>query len=258
MLKFLSQLFTPTKKDIRKQKILIFCGAGLSAESGLSTFRDSNGLWNNHNVLEVCNLKTFEKNKKMVFEFYNARKLEIIDAIPNIAHKTIANIQSKYGIENVHIFTSNIDDLLEKAGCKNVVHVHGDCNHMQCLECEHIWNIGSAPYDNNGICPECESHNIKPNIIFFNEEAPKYKQLTQAFESSGEIIHDAIVPNIKLFVGTSFKVLPTYIFYPKRGKSILVDLHPTKQMLECFEQTISKPATEGVTEAAEIIHKWYV
>lgn len=256
MLSFLQNFFNP--KSLKKQKILIFCGAGISAESGLNTFRDSNGLWNQYDIDEVCNLKTFHNNKSKVFEFYNERKKEILKTNFNQAHKDIADIQQIYGIENVHIFTSNIDNLLEKAGCENVCHVHGDIHTMKCLDCNNDWNIGDAPYDINDVCPQCSSNNIKPNIIFFNEVAEKYKILNSEFESSGEIIGKEIVPNLKLLIGSSFNVLPISVFRVNRGETILVDPNPNIGGYEReFTKLIIANAVQGVAEAKLLIEKFY-
>lgn len=247
-------------KPAEKQKILFFCGAGLSAESGLSTFRDSKGLWANHDIDEVCNLKTFKTNKQKVFKFYNDRKSEILNVKPNIAHFEIAKIQQKYGAENVHVFTSNIDNLLEKAGCKQVCYVHGTIFQLKCLNCEHEINIGNAPFDVSLICPQCKTDNLKPNIIFFNEPAPQYKLLREYFEKGGPIIKQKIVGNIKVIVGSSLKVIKPEIFKPSRGRTIIVDknepeLHDYKND---FEKIIIEPATTGLKKVSQLIDQWYV
>lgn len=257
MKKFLTNLFKKTKIEAPKQNILIFCGAGISAESGLTTFRDTEGLWNNFNIDEVCNIKNFSKNRSLVFQFYNNRKSEIQKALPNVAHETIANIQKKYGIENVKIFTSNIDNLLEMAGCKNVCHVHGNYNEMKCIDCTKVWSIGSEKFDILSLCPQCFSRNVKPNIIFFHENAPKHLDLIKHFTSSGEIINEKIVPNIKLFVGSSFKVIKTDMLLPMRGRSILVDLNPNQAITNQFEVVFEKKATIGTLEAEKLINDWY-
>lgn len=258
MKKFLTDLFKNTKEEQPKQNILIFCGAGISAESGLATFRDTDGLWNNYNIDEVCNIRTFPKNRDLVFQFYNDRKSEINNVLPNIAHETIANIQNKYGVDNVKVFTSNIDNLLELAGCQNVCHVHGDCNEMKCLACDKVWSIGGAKFDVNALCPKCFSNSVKPNIVFFHEDAPKYFDLRKHFTSSGEIINEQIVHNIKLFVGSSFKVIKTDMLLPMRGRSILVDLKPNQNIKNQFEVVLEKPATIGTIEAEKLINDWYI
>ena len=242
-------------KPKAQQQILFFCGAGISQESGLQTFRDSHGLWSQHDINTICNLKTVKDNRKEVFSFYNQRKIEILNALPNQAHYALAEIQKKYGINNVHIFTSNIDNLLEKAGCKNVCYIHENIFGMTCLECNHHWDIGNKMYDIHEKCPICQHHNTKPSIIFFHESAPKYKILREFFEKSGPVINKKIIPNIKVIVGTSFKVIKPDIFKIERSRSILVD---SKEIhLGGFEQKIIAPATEGLLKAHHLIEHWY-
>mgnify|MGYP000187338856 CR=1 FL=1 len=115
-------------------KILFFSGAGLSADSGLSTFRDANGLWDRYNIDEVCNFITWRQNYELVHEFYNARRLQYKDAKPNKMHEMIADIQKMYP-ESTTIITQNVDTLLEKAGCKDVMHVHGRIDYIHCVHC---------------------------------------------------------------------------------------------------------------------------
>lgn len=242
-----------------KQKIIIFAGAGLSQESGLDTFRGNNGLWNNHNIDEVCNFKTFLENKEMVFEFYNERKKDILKVSPNHAHFGIAKIQKKYGDENVHVFTSNIDNLLEKAGCQNVCHVHGDIHHMQCLSCEHNWFIGDNPYNIQDKCPKCHYENIKPAIVFFHEKAPKYHDLYEYFQKSSVIKKGNLVPHIKLIIGTSFKVIKPEAFFIRRGKTILLDKFPNIEGIENdFTKILPQSATQGIDEVINTIEQWYL
>lgn len=246
------------KKSKEKQKILFFCGAGISQESGLNTFRDSNGLWNQHDLDKVCNFNTFFENKIEVFDFYNQRKTEILKAKPNAAHNSIAKTQATYGEKNVLVFTSNIDNLLTQAGCKNVVHVHGNIFEMQCVDCEHIWSIGNSLYDINMKCPQCNSIKVKPAIVFFNEQAPKYSLLSATFEKGGPIINGAVVNNIKVIVGTSFKVIKPDIFRLSRGRSIVIDKVLPQLNGQTCEKIILKPATQGFEEISDLIKQWYV
>ncbi len=109
--------------------ILFFSGAGLSADSGLSTFRDTNGLWDKYDINKVCNISTWKANYELVHEFYNLRRTEYKDAKPNAMHTMIADMQRKHGSDKVMVITQNIDNLLEEAGCENVLHVHGRINY---------------------------------------------------------------------------------------------------------------------------------
>ena len=114
------------------KNILILTGAGISAESGLSTFRSSNGLWNNHRVEDVASIEGFERNPALVHDFYNELKIEVAKAKPNAAHLAITKLQQEYPGQ-VSIATQNVDTLHEKAGNQNVYHIHGQINQAVCL-----------------------------------------------------------------------------------------------------------------------------
>ena len=160
-------------------KILFFSGAGLSADSGLGVFRGGNGLWDKYDINKVCNIVTWRANYNMVHEFYSKRRCQYVDAEPNKMHKVIAELQNKYGEEKVVVITQNIDNLLEKAGCRKVMHVHGHINYIHCTEClNEIYIEGEyKPLK----CEKCGSVEFKPSIIFFGEQAPKYYDMYQAF-----------------------------------------------------------------------------
>ena len=142
------------------RKIAVLTGAGISAESGLATFRSSNGLWNNHKVEDVASIEGFERNPALVHDFYNDLKLEIQKAKPNAAHLAVTRLQREYPAE-VNVITQNVDTLHEKAGCKNVYHIHGQINQAVCLNCGHILETW-GDVDTQTVCPYC-------NIVFFGE-----------------------------------------------------------------------------------------
>lgn len=148
--------------------ILVLTGAGISAESGLATFRSSNGLWNNHRVEDVATIEAFEKNPAYVHAFYNEMKSELLAAKPNPAHLALARLQKEYP-EKVIIVTQNVDTLHEKAGSKDVFHIHGQINQAVCLNCGQIMETWDD-VDTETICPHCGiSGMFKPNIVFFGE-----------------------------------------------------------------------------------------
>ena len=118
----------------RYNRIFILTGAGISAESGLATFRSANGLWNNHKVEDVASIEGFERNPALVHDFYNNLKVEVQDVSPNAAHLAITTLQEKYPAE-INVITQNVDTLHEKAGNKNVYHIHGQINQAVCLNC---------------------------------------------------------------------------------------------------------------------------
>ena len=154
-------------KDIYSS-IVILTGAGISAESGLATFRSSNGLWNNHKVEDVATIEAFQRNPEFVHDFYNQMKPELLSAKPNPAHLAITKLQDKYPAP-VAVITQNVDTLHEKAGSRNIYHIHGQINQAVCLNCSHVletWNDVTT----ETICPNCSvAGMMKPNIVFFGE-----------------------------------------------------------------------------------------
>lgn len=209
-------------------RLLIFTGAGISAESGLSTFRDSEGLWTKYDIEEVCNFINFRKykddaNKRHnMFQFYNEVKKSILKAEPNAAHYQVAKWQKEYGTERVIIMTANIDNLFEKAGCEKVTHVHGDIFNMQCAACQNVWSIGNEEYEDVR-CPKCNSRLTKPHIVFFYENAPEYESMGYHFHPKRRHADDLL-----LYVGSSMSVIhPTVLFGEGKnshlGKRILVN-----------------------------------
>lgn len=149
-------------------RIFILTGAGISAESGLATFRSANGLWNNHRVEDVASIEGFERNPALVHDFYNDLKKEVQNVLPNSAHKAITLLQEKYPAE-INVITQNVDTLHEKAGNKNVFHIHGQINQAVCLNCGHVLETW-GDVDTETTCPHCQvSGMMKPNIVFFGE-----------------------------------------------------------------------------------------
>lgn len=183
------------------KQILIFTGAGLSAESGISTFRDSGGLWENHNPMQIANISTFDSNRELVFDFYNKRRAELEFAQPNAAHLGIAELQQDFGVNAVKVFTQNVDDLLERAGCVSVNHVHGFLTWMMCRDeaCGHAWDVGYASVAHDAGCPKCGAKHTKPAVVFFGEIAPGYGYLHSTFRASRE--------DLIIVIGTSGEVV---------------------------------------------------
>ncbi len=186
-----------------KKKVVILTGAGISAESGIQTFRDANGLWEGHDVMEVASPEGFKKNPELVLDFYNQRRRQLLQVKPNTAHKKLVALEKKY---NVSIITQNVDDLHERAGSKDVLHLHGELlkarstnNPNLVYDCKIDINIGDL----------CENNSqLRPHIVWFGEAVP-------LFEKAIEIIADA---DILVIIGTSMQVYPAaslvqYIMY---------------------------------------------
>ncbi len=148
------------------EKVVILTGAGLSASSGISTFRDENGLWENHDINEICSEGCLDWNYGATVNFYNLRRKDIEDKIPNNAHHMCKRLKEKYP-EKVEIITQNVDNLLEKADCKDVIHLHGFLEELKCMNCEDLVNVKYDFQDNtNSTCKSCGGK-MRPNIVFF-------------------------------------------------------------------------------------------
>lgn len=184
-----------------KPKVLFFSGAGLSAGSGIPTFRDTDGLWEKYDLDMVCNESTWKKNRKLVHEFYSSRRMALNSVKPNKAHELISQYQKDTRFDIINI-TQNVDDLLERAGCDNVLHVHGKLTEMKCESCGNIWDIGYVEWTENDKCPKCDSvKGVRPNIVMFGGVALNYSKMYKAFESLSTF--DNVI-----MIGTSGSVIP--------------------------------------------------
>ena len=194
------------------KKVVVLTGAGISAKSGISTFRDSDGLWEQYRVEDVATHEAWERNPKLVLDFYNARRKDVIKAQPNEAHKQLVRLEEKY---DVHIITQNIDNLHERAGSSNVIHLHGDVT--KCCSDRNL----NVPYPIDGdtlaygiTAPD--GGMMRPFIVFFNEPVP---MMDPAMELCSQADYFIIV-------GTSLVVYPAaglINFVPKSSPCYLVD-----------------------------------
>jgi NAD-dependent deacetylase len=217
-----------------KKKLVVLTGAGISAESGLKTFRDSDGLWEGYNIEDVATPRAWRKNPQLVLEFYNYRRRNVADAQPNAAHFGLAGLQDYF---DVHIITQNIDDLHERAGSKKVLHLHGEIFKMRSEKSENL------VYDIRGdikIGDKAEDGaQLRPNIVWFEEPVPK-------IEEAIPIVHSA---DVFVIVGTSLVVYPAagLVHYARTdtAKFIIDKSVPYNPSLPTLV-TIEKPATEGV------------
>lgn len=237
-------------------KIIIFSGAGLSAESGISTFRDSNGLWENHKIEEICNEATWKQNFEKVHFFYNQRRTQLADVEPNEAHKTIKRLFDKFG-DDLIIATQNVDDMLERTGIPrdNILHLHGFLTEMQCQACGNVWDISYSEFNTEtDRCPKCSSlKGVKPNIVFFGGNAPKYMNM---YNNLNFLYAD----NSRLIViGTNGNVVQidelTKHIHPK--KKILNNLEKSEFIDDRnFGQVFYEPATTALLKIEEILKDW--
>ena len=226
-----------------KKKLVVLTGAGISAESGLRTFRDSDGLWEGYEVTEVATPRGWRKNPELVLDFYNARRKNVADAKPNEAHFGLAELERDFDIT---IITQNIDDLHERAGSTNVLHLHGEIFKMRS---ERDDTLISAIKDDIKLGDVAEDGaQFRPYIVWFEEPVPK-------MEEAVPVVYSA---DVFVVVGTSLVV------YPAAGLINYVELETPKYIIDKkIPYTspmrnltlIEKPATEGVKELIEILRK---
>lgn len=226
------------------KKIVVFSGAGMSAESGISTFRDTGGLWEQYKIEDVATPQAWKKNPNMVTDFYNARRKQIIEKQPNKAHLIIAEMESRF---DVCIITQNIDDLHERAGSSNVLHLHGNIRFSKSSgpnqEKEYYpingWKLGP-----NDLCPD--GHRLRPHVVWFGEDVPMYN-------SAMRIINDA---DVLIVIGTSLQVYPAAgLVNYANSKAIkwVVDPNVEEFYVPSDFKKIKKIATEGIKEITELL-----
>ena len=221
------------------KKLVVLTGAGISAESGLKTFRDSDGLWEGYNIEDVATPRAWKKDPTLVLEFYNHRRKNVLDATPNSAHYELAALEK---IFEVHIITQNIDDLHERAGSTRVVHLHGEIFKMRSERNEELIydirtdiNIGDKAHD---------GAQLRPHIVWFEEPVPM-------IEKALAIVREA---DLFVVVGTSLAVYPAaglVNYAPREIPKYIIDKKIPYTSTLYNLTSIEKPATEGVKELVE-------
>ncbi len=150
------------------QRIVILTGAGISAESGLKTFRDTGGLWENHDPMEIATPEAFARDPGLVYRFYNARRRQLDEVAPNAAHRALALLAERFA-GSVFLVTQNVDDLHERGGSEQVCHMHGELNSMLCAKCT-TRQPAASDYDGSTVCPACRlAGGLRPDIVWFGE-----------------------------------------------------------------------------------------
>src|ERR1044072_5679861 len=221
-----------------KKKLVVLTGAGISAERGLKTFRDSDGLWNGYNIEDVATPRAWKKNKQLVLDFYNMRRKDVANAQPNAAHIGLARLEKDF---DVQIITQNIDDLHERAGSKNVLHLHGEIFKMRSeLKESLVYEIRKDILP--GDVAE-DGAQLRPHIVWFEEPVPM-------IEKAANITQEA---DIFVVIGTSLAVYPAagLIHYAKPfvPKFIIDKTIPYSSVYNIT--MIEKPATQGIVELIE-------
>lgn len=182
------------KAEIQTNKIVVLSGAGISAESGIPTFRDANGLWHNYSWEAVASPSGWRAHPEVVLEFYNERRLQAAEAQPNAAHLALAELESAY---EVVVITQNVDDLHERAGSSNVIHVHGQLNHARgTSEARRRYRIDAAPIQLGQLCED--GTQLRPDIVWFGEDVEYLEESRKHIATAAKV----------LVVGTSLTVFP--------------------------------------------------
>lgn len=177
--------------------IVILTGAGISAESGISTFRDGNGLWEQHRIEDVATPEAFLRNPDLVHRFYNQRRAQLFEVQPNAAHRALAELETRWPGE-VLLVTQNVDDLRERAGSRNLIHMHGELRKLRCLRCRSILDW-EGPAELGSPCPSCACVAcLRPHIVWFGEMPFEMERIEAALGNCAAF----------LSIGTSGKVYP--------------------------------------------------
>ncbi len=205
---------------LQHHSIFVLTGAGISKNSGLQTFRDQNGLWNNYKIEEVATPEAFRKNPKLVHDFYNLRRKELLDenVYPNPAHQALARLQHQFR-GNVTLVTQNVDNLHERAGSENVVHMHGELLKIRCNHCQSIF-FNDKDIDPSTECPSCHTKStLRPDIVWFGESPMNMEMILKN-------LHNC---DLFISIGTSGSVYPAANFVREciDAQKIEINLEPS-------------------------------
>ena len=223
------------------KRLVISPGAGMSAESGISTFRDAGGLWENYPVMDVCSADGFIRNPALVHKFYNERRAQLVNCKPNAGHIAIAELESRF---DVKIITQNVDDLHERAGSSDVLHLHGELMKVRAVDNDSlVFNLHSGALETT---PDTiiDGHHVRPHIVFFQEAVPN-------FEPATEIVSTA---DIFVIIGTSLVVYPAaaLLHYVRPGVPVYY-IDPNPADVPAGVTVIKATATEGIRRLAQMI-----
>lgn len=196
------------------QKIIILTGAGISAESGISTFRDADGLWEGHDVMAVASPKGWDDNRPLVLDFYNQRRQQLKNVAPNAAHEAIKRLEEKY---DVVVITQNVDNLHERAGSSHIIHLHGELNKVRSTGNPKLVYQWSDDLVEGDLC--ADGYQLRPHIVWFGEMVPMLEPAIQQCETG----------DIFIIIGTSMQVYPAaslISFAPLGSKIFYIDPKP--------------------------------
>jgi len=229
------------------KKIVVLSGAGISAESGISTFRDSGGLWEQYRIEDVATYEAWESNSDLVLEFYNQRRKQLGSVEPNAGHFALVKMEDFF---DVHIITQNVDNLHERAGSSKILHLHGELTKVRSTrDDELIYDIGYGELKKGDTCEK--GYQLRPHSVWFGEMVPAIPQAARICETA----------DIMIVVGTSMNV------YPAAGLINYVGTDVPKFMIDPGQTTvygvrnlvhIQKKASEGLPELLELLKKEYI
>ena len=227
------------------KNLVVLTGAGISAESGIKTFRDADGLWEGHDVMQVASPMGWEKNHELVLDFYNKRRKQLLSVHPNPAHRVLAELESDF---DVAIITQNIDDLHERAGSTQVLHLHGELLKVRStfdenlvFDWKHDLNIGDF----------CEHHyQLRPHVVWFGEAVPMMEKAIQKVTEADIIV----------IIGTSMQVYPAaglIDFAPQKTPIYFIDPNPNVKQNK-YLTVYAEKAVTGVSKLAEELRKKFI
>ena len=228
------------------KKLVISSGAGISAESGVTTFRDAGGLWENYPVMKVASADGFREDPALVHHFYNMRRDQLINVQPNKAHIILKDLEKDF---DVQIITQNVDNLHERAGSSKVLHLHGELMKVRSMtHPERIYELKEPNLHTSLDTRDPYGDPVRPHIVFFQEDVPNFDQATEMARNA----------DIFVVIGTSLVVYPaaSLLYYVKPGVPIYyIDPNPARVPGDRGITVIAKKATEGMAELAEILKK---
>ncbi|MDE6076781.1 MAG: NAD-dependent deacylase [Muribaculaceae bacterium] len=228
-----------------KPKLVISSGAGISAESGISTFRDAGGLWENYPVMEVASADGFRRNPELVHKFYNARRHDLVTKEPNEAHRLLAELEKAY---DVYVITQNVDDLHERAGSSKVLHLHGELMKIRSVnDPDYIESLDIDHLDTTPATRGKRGDLMRPHIVFFQEAVPNIEPAIQLAEEA----------DIFVVIGTSLAVYPaaSLIHYVRPGVPVYyIDPNPAAAAIGMAGVTVIRDkATAGMRKLVELL-----
>lgn len=226
-----------------KKKLVISTGAGMSAESGINTFRDAGGLWENYNVMDVASADGFRRNPQLIHEFYNARRRELLKAAPNAGHLGLVELEKDF---EVYVITQNVDNLHEKAGSSHVLHLHGELMKVRALDDESkVWELKPDAIETT-VDTVIDGHHVRPHIVFFQEAVPN-------IEPAVKLVEEA---DVFVVIGTSLNVYPAagLLHYVRPGVPVYY-IDPNPAAVPKGVTVLPMKASEGVDKLARMLQK---